>query len=76
MHAMTQGTLRLSQVTPQGTCTPPDKSCDLGDPIARVTAVDRDQYLIRHAESEVPAKLTGRAVYASESPTDMSVCSS
>jgi ribosome biogenesis GTPase len=36
-----------------------------------VTAVDRDQYLIRHAEREVPAKLTGRAVYASQSPADM-----
>ena len=56
---------------PQGACTPPDMSCDLGDPIARVTAVDRDQYLIRHAESEVPAKLTGRAAYTSESPADM-----
>ncbi len=56
---------------PQGACTPPDNSCDLGEPIARVTAVDRDQYLIRNAESEVPAKLTGRAIYASESPADM-----
>ena len=42
-----------------------------GESIARVTAVDRDQYLIRNAESEVPAKLTGRAVYASESPADL-----
>lgn len=41
-----------------------------GAPIARVTAVDRDQYLIRHADREVPAKLTGRAVHASESPAD------
>lgn len=56
---------------PQWACTPPDKSCDLGAPIARVTAVDRDQYLVRHAESEVPAKLTGRTIYDSESPADM-----
>lgn len=55
----------------QGVHTPPDKSCDPGELIARVTAVDRDQYLIRNAESEVPAKLTGRAVYAGESPADM-----
>jgi ribosome biogenesis GTPase len=54
-----------------GAFTPPDKSCDLGKPIARVTAVDRDQYLIRNAETDVPAKLTGRAVYTSESPADM-----
>lgn len=56
---------------PQGACTPPDQSCYLGALIARVTAVDRDQYLVRHAESEVPAKLTGRAIYDSESPADM-----
>jgi ribosome biogenesis GTPase len=55
----------------QGASTPPDKSCDPGESIARVTAVDRDQYLIRNAASEVPAKLTGRAVYASESLADM-----
>ena len=49
----------------------PDMSCDPGESIARVTAVDRDQYLIRNAESEVPAKLTGRAVYSSVSPADL-----
>lgn len=49
----------------------PDISCDPGESIARVTAVDRDQYLIRNAESEVPAKLTGRAVYSSVSPADL-----
>lgn len=48
-----------------------DRSCDPGESIARVTAVDRDQYIIRNAESEVPAKLTGRAVYSSESPVDL-----
>ena len=49
----------------------PDRSCDLGESIARVTAVDRDHYIIRNAGSEVPAKLTGRAVYSSESPADL-----
>lgn len=51
--------------------TPPDRSCDPGASIARVTAVDRDQYIISNAGSEVPAKLTGRAAYACESPADM-----
>ena len=49
----------------------PDRSCDSGDSFARVTAVDRDQYLIRNALNEVPAKLTGRTLYSSESPTDL-----
>lgn len=49
----------------------PDSSCDPGESIARVTAVDRDQYLVRNAEHEIPAKLTGRAVYASASPLDL-----
>ena len=48
-----------------------DRYCDPGESIARVTAVDRDQYIIRNAESEVPAKLTGRAAYSSESPADL-----
>lgn len=50
---------------------PPDRSCDPGESIARVTAVDRDQYIIMNAESEVPAKLTGRAAYVCESPADL-----
>ncbi len=56
--------------SPEG-FAPPDRSCDAGESIARVTAVDRNQYIIRNAESEVPAKLTGRGVYASESPIDL-----
>lgn len=48
-----------------------DIPCDPGESIVRVTAVDRDHYLIRNAGSEVPAKLTGRAVYSSESPADL-----
>jgi ribosome biogenesis GTPase len=49
----------------------PDRSSDPGESIARVTAVDRDQYIIRNGEREVPAKLTGRAIYSSESPVDL-----
>lgn len=49
----------------------PDRSCDSGDSLARVTAVDRDQYLIRNALNEVPAKLMGRTIYSSESPIDL-----
>ncbi len=50
---------------------PPDRFCDPGASIARVTAVDRDQYLIRNAAGESPAKLTGRAAYACVSAADM-----
>lgn len=49
----------------------PDQSCGPGETVARVTAVDRDQYIIGNAENEVPAKLTGRAVFASESFVDL-----
>lgn len=49
----------------------PDRPCTPGESVARVTAVDRDQYIVRNAEREVPAKLTGRAAYACESPADM-----
>lgn len=42
-----------------------------GEAIARITAVDRDQYIVRHAEHEVPARLTGRAVHSAESPVAM-----
>lgn len=49
---------------------PPERFCDSGVSIARVTAVDRDQYLIRNAAGELPARLTGRAAYACESSAD------
>ena len=39
--------------------------------IARVTAVDRDQYVIRNEDGELPAELTGRFVYTSESRTEL-----
>jgi len=41
-----------------------------GEGIARVTAVDRDQYIIRNADGEIPADLVGRLAYTSESRTD------
>jgi ribosome biogenesis GTPase / thiamine phosphate phosphatase len=45
--------------------------CAPGESIARVTAVDRDRYLIRNAQSEMPAELKGRFVYVSESRTEL-----
>jgi len=45
--------------------------CGSGKFIARVTAVDRDQYLVRNAQGEIPAELTGRFVYTHDSPTDL-----
>lgn len=50
---------------------PPDKSCVTGEAIARVTAVDRDQYLIGTGGNEIPAKLTGRTFYSCESSSDL-----
>lgn len=47
--------------------TQPDIPHPPGGAIARVTAVDRDQYLIRNTEHEVPARLTGRFVHAADS---------
>lgn len=54
-----------------GRSSPPDTGDDARASIARVTAVDRGQYVVRSAQSEVPAKLTGRTLYASESPVDL-----
>lgn len=42
-----------------------------GDSIARVTAVDRDQYLIRDETSETAATLSGKLAFTSESPSDL-----
>lgn len=39
--------------------------------IALVTAVDRDQYIVRNAQGEIPAELRGRFVYAAASPADL-----
>jgi len=45
--------------------------CATDESIARVTAVDRDRYLIRNAHCEMPAELKGRLVYVSELRSDM-----
>jgi len=49
----------------------PDITCASGESIARVTSVDRGQYIIRNAQSEMPAKMTGRTIYSSQSPIDL-----
>ncbi|HAD04176.1 MAG TPA: ribosome small subunit-dependent GTPase A [Desulfuromonas sp.] len=43
----------------------------LGESVARVTAVDRDQYIIRNEQGEIPAELTGKFLYTAESRTDL-----
>ena len=48
-----------------------DEQLGHGEPIARVTAVDRDRYVIRNEDGELPAELTGRFVYSSESRSDL-----
>lgn len=53
------------------TATPPAVPCGPDEAIARVKAVDRDQYLIRNATGEIPARLAGRAAYTSASPVDL-----
>lgn len=42
-----------------------------GDSIARVTTVDRDQYLVSNQTGEVPAGLSGRLAFTSASPSDL-----
>ena len=42
-----------------------------GEAIARITAVDRDQYIVRSDEREVPARLTGRVVHSADSPVEL-----
>ena len=39
--------------------------------IARVTAVDRDAYLIRNDNNEVPAELAGKLLFSAETSTDL-----
>ena len=50
---------------------PDSASCADGESIARVTAVDRDQYLVRNEDGEVPAELTGHFVYHSDNRSDL-----
>lgn len=39
--------------------------------VARITAVDRDAYLVRNERSEVPARLTGKALFDADSSEQM-----
>jgi len=48
-----------------------DKLCGRDESVARVTAVDRDKYVIRNEHGELPAVLTGRFVYTSGARTDL-----
>jgi len=51
-----------------------DQASELCSPeqrIARVTAVDRGRYVVRNEHREVPAKVTGRFLYSSESTIDL-----
>ncbi len=48
-----------------------DELCGLSKSIARVTAVDRNQFIVRNEVGELPAELTGRFLYSSESLTDL-----
>lgn len=47
------------------------KLCEPGQEIARVTVVDRGQYMLRNAQGEIPAKATGKFMYTLQSTTDM-----
>jgi ribosome biogenesis GTPase len=46
-------------------------TCGPGLSVARVTAVDRDRYLVRDDEGETPAELTGKFAYATGSTTEL-----
>ena len=45
--------------------------CTADESVARVTAVDRDRYLVRDAQGEMPATLAGRLAYLAESSADL-----
>jgi ribosome biogenesis GTPase len=45
--------------------------CGSDQSAARVTAVDRDRYLVRDQRGEVPAELTGRLLHLAESSEDL-----
>jgi ribosome biogenesis GTPase len=47
------------------------KLCEHGQEIARVTVVDRGQYMLRNAHGEVPAKATGKFMYSLQTTVDM-----
>ncbi|HZW25122.1 MAG TPA: ribosome small subunit-dependent GTPase A [Gallionella sp.] len=45
--------------------------CAAGLRLARVTAVDRNRYVVRNEQGEVPAELTGRFLHAATSSMDL-----
>lgn len=45
--------------------------CGPDEHLARVTAVDRDRYVIRNENGEMPAELTGRLPFAADSPIEL-----
>lgn len=47
------------------------EACGPDEHLARVTAVDRDRYVIRDENGEMPAELTGRLSFAADSPTEL-----
>lgn len=49
----------------------PAAPCGPDEAMARVTAVDRDLYLIRTEAGEVPARLSGRVAYTHNSAVDL-----
>ncbi len=47
------------------------KICEPHQHLARVTVVDRGQYIIKNEQGEIPAKATGKFMYTTTSATDM-----
>jgi len=47
------------------------KSQDLGFPLARVTAENKNNYLVRNEDSEVAAEIPGKIMYGAESNLDL-----
>lgn len=45
--------------------------CGSDGAVARVTAVDRDRYVIRNEHGEIPAELTGKFLFTAQSSTDL-----
>lgn len=47
------------------------KSLPLEHSLARITAVNKDNFLIRNEEAEIPAEVTGKLMYGAESNLDL-----
>lgn len=56
---------------PSASTTLPQEPCTPDEAFARISAVDRDQYLILNESGELPAELTGRLIYTSAAPSDL-----